>query len=471
MKVFSYFVFLCAVIVSFIACNDDEKFSNDRSLRLDFSSDTIRFDTVFTTVRTSTRTFKVYNRNSDALLINSVKLMNADNSGFRMRVDGESGNEVNNVKILAEDSIYVMLETTIDPLNQNNPLLIEDSIRFQVNGVNQYVMLEAIGQDVTIWKNKIITQDTIITGKKPFLIYNTLEVKKGVTLTIEKNVSFYFHAGSKLLVEGTLIARGTIQEPIRFGGDRTDYLFSNVPYDRVPGQWYGIQIATSSYDNQFENVRIRNGIYGVLVDKSESDKTKATFLNTVIQNTTKEGLSATNAKIDAKNSLFANAGTYAVYLMGGDYNFLQCTIANYLLYPGLYRKGTMHISESEDASLRNLSFINTIISGSTTSESEIKLEFRTNFTSYKFINCLLKVGGEDDANFINTVWNEDPSFEQIYRSGETKQPYYYNFELSENSPAINKASREYSAQLPYDLRGVSRLENGPDIGCFEWKAQ
>lgn len=472
MKIITYFIIFIVVISSLFACNDDDKFSTNSSLRLTFSSDTIQFDTVFTTLGTATRQLKVYNKNSDALIINSIELMNPQKTGFRMNVDGESGNTVNNVKILGKDSMYIFVEATINPLNQNNPLLISDSICFKFNGVTQYVRLEAIGQDVIIWKNKTIEKDTTLTGEKPFLIYNTLDVKSGATLNIEKNAHFYFHQDAKLSVSGTIVAKGTINEPVYFRGDRTDDILTNTPYNRVPGQWYGIQVASESYNNHFENVRIQNGVYGVQFEASQVTETKAFFYNTVIQNTTQEVISATNAKIEAKNCLFANAGTYTLYLTGGDYNFLQCTIANYLSYPGIFRKGNIYITENSEYPLKEFRFINSILSASGNSKSEISLNFMSDNVNYTFINCLLRIPEIDNQHYVNTVWNQNPGFKTIYNvyTTDNNLRYYYNFELTENSKAINNGSREYAAELPYDIRGVSRLENGPDIGCFEWKS-
>jgi hypothetical protein len=88
---------------------------------------------------------------------------------------------------------------------------------------------------------------------------------------------------------------------------------------------------------------------------------------------------------------------------------------------------------------------------------------------------LLKVSGTDDSRFINTVWNGDPDFRYIYKTGDAANDanlyFLYNFALAENSQAINKASTQYAAELPFDIRGSARTgDDAPDIGCYEWKA-
>lgn len=489
MKIVPFFIafIICASI--FVGCNDDENFSSDGNLRLEFSTNSVKFDTVFTSFGTSTKRLKVYNRNSDAIKINSIELMNPEQTGFRMNVDGESGNIVNNVDILGEDSLYIFVEVTVDPLNQYNPLLISDSIRFQFNGVTQYVYLEAIGQDVIFWQGKTIGQDTTLTGEKPFLIYETLHVNPNVTLTLNENVQLYFHSKAGLLIEGKVHSKGTIQKPVVLRGDRTDIFLEsqNVSYDRVPGQWEGVRIASGSYENVFENTRIRNSVYGIYFQPSDTTQLKASLLNTIIQNTTRENILAINCKIDAKNSLFANSGTNCVKLLGGSYNFLHCTLASYISggrgdYLGWsrHRQEALLISYNgfdiqgnpQNIPIGNCTFINTIVSGKST--PEIKLEETSDLAfNYRFINCLLKASGTDDNNFINTVWNADPIFKYIYDpyiEEENPNYYYFNYELTEGSPARNRASRQYAADLPEDINGNSRRsDEAPDIGCYEWR--
>lgn len=484
MKIVAYLIVFLVSVSLFFACDNDDDFSTDSSLRLSFSRDTVQFDTVFTSFGTATKRLKVYNKNKNALTIGSVELLNSAKTGFRMNVDGESGDKISNVNILGEDSLFVFVEVTVDPLNRNNPVLISDSIRFQFNGVTQYVRLEAIGQDVIFWKGKTINENTTLTGEKPYLIYDSLYVKNGVTLNLEKNVYMYFHKNATLSVAGRVNAVGTIDEPVVLRGDRTDNLFENpkVAYDRVHGQWGGVKIASGSYNNHFENVRIRNGVYGVLFQPSDTTQLKASFLNTIIQNTSKEAILSVDCKIDAENSLFANSGSSTVRLVGGSYNFLHCTMANYMhQYWGLSPKNALQLSnEDVDAGGRLVTkavgtccVINSIVYGNHMVDLQLNnngsLPFR-----YQFINCLLKATKSDDANYVNTVWNTDPLFKFIYTSLEdltnANNRFYYSFELSQGSPAINKASRQYAVDLPDDIRGVSRRsDEAPDIGCYEWK--
>ena len=471
---FSFSIVLLTGI--FFSCKEDvDSLSTDSSLKLTFSKDTVRFDTVFTTIKTATKRLLIYNHNNNALNISSIKLMGADNSFFRINVDGFSGDQ-SNVEIRGKDSMYVFVELTVDPQNEDNPIFIEDSIQFITNGNTQYLRLEAYGQDVYIWDNKTISQDTTLTDKRPFLIYDTLTIAKGSKLTVQEGTKLYFHKGAGLNVKGQVSAVGTVENPIVFRGDRTDNLFSDVPYDvGVTGQWNGIRIDSISYNNVFENVRIRNANYGIEFENSLSEQKKATLTNAIIHNMMGDCISATGCNIDFYNCQITNAQENCVTLIGGKYTFLHCTIANYFRAVNESRatdSKTLYISNIYNNSVLPLDecdFTNCIISGSGSSEITLFNTLNGNEQTpfnHLFRYCLINVNGEDDENFLENIWDESPNFFYL----NTNYDYVFNFELDSASVAINAAARTYSASLPLDLNGISRLtDDGPDMGCYEWK--
>ena len=54
------------------ACDQDENFVIDGSIQLQFSVDTLTFDTVFTAVGSATRALKIYNPSNRPLKIGKV---------------------------------------------------------------------------------------------------------------------------------------------------------------------------------------------------------------------------------------------------------------------------------------------------------------------------------------------------------------------------------------------------------------
>lgn len=137
--------------------------------------------------------------------------------------------------------------------------------------------IQAYGQDFLSLRKKEITQDTLISSSRPIVIYDSLSIKEGARLTLAAGTRLYFHGKSSIQVHGQLVAEGTLNAPVVFRGDRTDKMFSNLPYDRLPGQWDGIRFHTSSYENSLNFVDIHGGIYGIRCDSAAVDRKKLTL--------------------------------------------------------------------------------------------------------------------------------------------------------------------------------------------------
>lgn len=204
-KVALFILFLVATLpVWFTGCEGlDEHYSTNPNYRLAFSVDTLSFDTVFTTIGSATKQFLIYNRNNEALNIQSIMLASGGESGFRLNVDGRKGDYFDNVGILAEDSMFVFVEVTVDPNDSNQPLLVEDSVVFITNGQTQSVLLEAYGQNMHLYKGGLhITRDTTLSADLPHLIYDSLTVENGATLRLSEGTTLYMHDKANIIVSG-----------------------------------------------------------------------------------------------------------------------------------------------------------------------------------------------------------------------------------------------------------------------------
>ena len=94
---------------------EDERYLSSPDAQLRFSADTVMFDTVFSTMGSTTRMLKVFNPYKDKLLISSVKVGGGEFSNFRLNVNGVAGNEIRDVEIPPNDSIFIFVEVTVDP--------------------------------------------------------------------------------------------------------------------------------------------------------------------------------------------------------------------------------------------------------------------------------------------------------------------------------------------------------------------
>jgi hypothetical protein len=469
----------------FPACNDD--FGNYSTSPNDlpaFSTDTVAFDTIITTINTPFQMFKIYNPHSKALLISSAFLENGKGSHFKINIDGRAGVTFENIEIRAKDSLFVFVDAKPAKNGSNTPEYVSDRIVFITNCVKQNIVLEASTQDAISWKGITISSNSILSNLKPFVIYDSLVIDKGITVELKAGTTFYMHGNAEIIVKGTLKARGTGENPIVIRGDRFDHLI-NIPYDLVPGQWGGIRFESDSYYNELNYVYIRNGKYGMDFKLSDPAPSKMKMKNVVLTNFKKILIHALNCNIEAENCEFSNAGGALLYLIGGQYSFTHCTIANY--YSGGVESGwgsTRHetvrllgsylneaAEEVEHYPLSKADFKNSIIWGNAES-SDIFIEKNEKVSvSHYFQNCIIPNDSatndnENDLNakVVNCLINTDPKFKKIDSSD-----LVYDFRLDSISPARNKADSKIAGRIPYDLNGVDRfLDEGPDIGAYEW---
>lgn len=473
MRVFSFCLVILICNFWFTGCLDEE-FTTNPNDRLAYSADTVRFDTVFTTLSSSTSKLMVYNPHKKAINIESIQLKNGGQSGFRINVDGMKGNYFEQIEISKNDSLYIFIEVTADPTGKDHPERYEDLLEFSYNGIRQQITLEAYGQDAIIWHGKVILTDTILTATKPFLIYDSLYIAPGKTLTLEAGTRLFMHDKTRIIVEGSLNANGQFGKPVVLRGNRTDKLFPNLAYDQMAAQWSGIRLCKESFNNRWTHTHIRGTSFGIEIDSTNMEQEKLRLENCILKNSKQELIKATHARIEAYNCEFSNAGGALLHLAGGYYRFTHCTIANF--YPfGVISDATVKLSnykynEKGDViplPLQQASFNNCIIWGNRSVE--------VNLDSYQlagteptpfvhlFNHCLIKAAGEDDENFIQTVWNKDPKFKQV-----NPKEYLFDFNLMPESAALKTGNPEYAQEYPYDLNGNIRSEGVPDLGAYQF---
>ncbi|MDR1369955.1 MAG: hypothetical protein LBJ72_07495 [Dysgonamonadaceae bacterium] len=480
------------LLIAVAACTDDfEDYTTGANDILAFSKDTVAFDTILSTIVTPTGGFIVYNNNSKPLLISSINLSKGDASNFNIVIDGQTGNYFENIEVGAKDSIYVFVNARLDENGAVIPVLYEDQILFQTNGVQQKVVLEAYGQDVYIWKGRVIDESGTLPNDKPYLIYDSLEIKEGVTLTIQEGTTFYMHQNSGIKIYGTLNVKGSPGRRVVFRGDRmdNDYMV-NIPYDRVPGQWGGFRFYETSFNNEFESVYIRNGSYGLIFETSTAEQSKLKIKNSIITNMKGVLISADNCRIEGDNCEFSNSQHHLLSLAGGKYRFSQCTMANY--YPSTQQWGTSGnqtiyltneivemdaVTENivyKPAPLEQADFTNCIIYGPN-SKAGINLSKDTvhnpaTVYNYNFLNCLVLYDEtKPKAQFVDCIFNKDPKFLNIKLTDTDSKSIPYDFRLDSISPARNVANQEAARRIPDDMNGISRfMDDGPDIGAYEY---
>lgn len=151
----SIFFLFIVFVLSLTSCRKDFDFERS-SGNLQFSKDTVYLDTVFTNIGSSTYTLKVYNRSNKDINIPTIQLGKGTNSKYRMMIDGMQGDVgaegkiFSNVELLAKDSLFIFIETTIDYSEFENPeaeYLYTDQIQFDAGTHFQKVELVTLVKD------------------------------------------------------------------------------------------------------------------------------------------------------------------------------------------------------------------------------------------------------------------------------------------------------------------------------------
>lgn len=448
-------------VISIVACRKDEIIDNNPNLKLQFSTDSILFDTVFTSVGSTSRVLKVFNYNKNSVLLSNVSLAGGASSAFKININGTPSSSLNNLKIKGNDSVYVFVKAFIDPNNSNSPFIVKDELKFSINGNEQKIPLLAYGQNAVYLNNTTINTNTTFTKDKPYIVYNYLIIKENATVTLNPGTNIYFHTGAKLFVSGSLKANGTLKDSITFSSDRLERI-----YNDEPGQWKGIHFLRPSFDNTLNYTAIKNALIGIRVDSlSNNSNPKLLLTNSTIKNHEVAGVLGYTASITALNNLMYNCGQFLMIgLYGGDYNFYQNTLANYNYNfprktPSVFLSDNLNDNSSKVSKNLKSTFVNNIIYGSLNRELDFD-KIGTGIYVNTFENNLIKTDLQNLGS--SNIYNQDPLF-----LNSRKEEY----KLINNSPAIGKgkdlsSNIYFGSFLSKDITQKTRVFPSA-LGCYE----
>ena len=491
---------LTVILISFCSCRSDFDTVNSAG-ELTFSKDTVYLDTVFTNLSSSTYSLKVYNHSKNDINIPLIKFNKGLNSKYRMSIDGMQGNQgkiFENVTLLAKDSLYIFIETTVES-NTTTPteFLYTDQIEFDSGTNLQKVELVTLVQDAILLypnKNADGTIETIpigdekvngfyldkndpihgnelhFTNKKAYVIYGYATVPEGETVIFDPGTRVYFHANSGLIisknasikVNGTTSTTDKLENEVIFSSDRQqpDFAF-------IPGQWGTIWLQNGSTNNKIQNLTLKNATVGLLVDGNNG--TTTSIKNTQIYNCTHYGIQAKNALIEAENIVINYTGQASLACTyGGNYKFTHSTFNNNWSSPSqqaVYISNYLDGATPEGKDLTAATFNNCIIYGSYSNEMILDKKPEALF-NYQFNNCLIKSNKTNDPlyqfetdpiHYNAIILNKDPKF---------FNPNINNFNIDNTSSAFAKGNSAYL--IPSDILGITRT-TPPDLGAYQSK--
>lgn len=457
---------LAGLLLAFVAqsCRKDSLFATEESARVEFSCDTLAFDTVFTTMGTVTKQLKIYNPLDEGVRIHSITLRNGRQSRFRLNVDGDTSMVVRDIELRGGDSLFVFVQANISPNSDLEPFIVEDAVVVDLGRNVQNVVLTAWGRNAVYHVADPVRGYCVIDcdhwdHSRPHVIVGTAAVDSACTLTLTAGDELYFSNTGVLYIyrEGTLKVEGSRESPVLFTSLRHDGW-----YDTLPGQWGYLLFDDGSVDNVIDYAVIENGMVGLFADKGSRLK----VTNTVVRGMSLAGILGQGSHIRGDNLLVHTCKTATAALQhGGNYEFRNSTFADYWKYDTRAGASVVlnNIWQEEQggpyltAPLEKADFYNCIIYGSNSEENggELYVDCSPDAGFHSRIeNCVVRLSGCPGVDTVR-ISTEDPRFvDKIC-----------DYHLSEDSPAIGWGSSAW-VTIPDDLDGRPR-SNPSSAGCYE----
>lgn len=481
-------------LIALFSCEDELVTVNEGSLN--FSSDTVKFDSIFVNFLSPSERLTVTNNSGKNIEINRIWLEAGESTEFSTIIDGRLTNDINDLVLRDGDSLLIFVNLNSELRDE----FTEEFLAFQIGTNTQRVLLRAKILDAYLFRSRAqangplssfaFTRDTTLTPEKPIVMDGPIVVAENVTLTILPGTQIFFtpykfranqNAAppdtfvffSQLFVNGTLKAEGTPDKPIVFQGSRLE-----EDFEEQPAQWRGIQFSQFSKDNVLKHVLIKNGQFGIRTDSTSlNSNPKLTIQHSEIRNMGAFGVWGVGFSVDVsgppailmENCIVNTCKENTLFVWGGgNYQFDNCTFANYNLFRFSRRTPQFLLTDYGlfDVALigpGKVLFTNCAVYGS--EEDEVIIDLLSPETyDLQFNNCLLRYSPENEVDVTpylsESILNQDPLFTDISLK---------NYRPQEGSPLIN-VGRDLSDRFILDFRGVPDSAHVIpfDIGALEF---
>lgn len=480
-------------------CEVETEFVTGDAVQLRFSTDTVAFDTVFTSIGSATQVMKVYNDGSEPVMIDRIRVAGQTGVDFIFNVDGFQGPEATDVVIWGEDSIFVFVEVTVDPTapEEVSPFIAEDNLIFETGNVQEEVLLLAFGQNA-LYLPDPSTRDNrgrffgincnngtfVLPVDLPTVIYGSMFIDSCIVQALA-GTRIYFHGGVQrndavggngffndgfifTQPNGSLQLLGTREAPVILATDRLEERFQDDP-----AKYRGLILGPGSKDNILQHAQILNAITGITIDSVA----EVSIDNSIIAYSGGPAISAYQSEVTVNNSVFhSNFGNAVQFVKGGTLNMDHTTIANY----GVDASGLVLTNFDCDESGNNCvaaamraRIRNSIVSGSRGSELifldifedsepgafDVRIDNSVVRTNQEFLDSQEGLFADFYGDICRGCYNLEFSDELFLNLDED------DYQLDSLSVARDLAT--FLPALPTDLLGVDRDTDQPDAGAYE----
>lgn len=389
---------------------------------------------------------------------------------------------------------------------------------FYTDGFNTKNILEV--KKGTHISNSITSNITFTKNNSPYTILNDINISEGAILTIEPGVQIYLKENVKISCNGSIIAKGTVEEPIVFRPDNTanhwDYIYF---YEKAKdGYFKYTSFLEGSVNFKQTNITFDNCTFKIdkknLVDGDRraaivwGSKGKLTVLNSTFKSNGKgEGVVIYYVDATIENSSFENMPDAIEYISTEkglirnnlvfnspddaiDLNDCENIVIDNNIILNIADKGisigTEQYGPSKNIMVNNNLIVNCKTAISVKDSSTAILKNNTLYKNKKGINSYRKrsdygIGGNVSVDYTIldqcvdfNVYADEWSKIKIENSIATKKslgstnivgdpqfilPENYDFHLKEKSPCIlDVKNGRYIGAFPYNTSSLSIVE-------------
>ncbi len=460
LRPFIYLILL--LLAGAAACTPDEEVVQSNGVSLLFSTDTVKFDTLFTTEQSVTKRLRIHNTSEKAVIIESLSLAAGETSPYTLLLNGRPGKSFNQQLLMGGDSLLLLIEARLPATTAADPYLASDAVVVVNKGLQQEVTVVGYGQNARFLGDEVLACNTVWNNTIPYVIEKSVLVDTLCTLTLTKGTRLYFKPGAYLFVKGTLLAEGdsSSADHILFRNQRLD-----PAYENQPGQWGGIVFLEGSHNNRLRYCDIRNAEVGVRLGTPDDDAEPDVVLeNCRLENHLQAGILCYTSDLQATNTLVANCvGPAVANLAGGNYQYVHCTFANFFRaqrqLPAALFSDSLQLADG-NVILEDLNLVlqNSIVWGNIGTGEELAFLLSGSTSGIQLLEHNLLRSNNNGFAGGDNILDPDINFVRFQDVGA------YNFQPDSLSPALNAAKQ---LGVEQDLRGKLR-DSQPDIGALEY---
>jgi hypothetical protein len=442
---------------------------------LRWAPDTVRFDSLFSTILSPTKRLWIYNPHLHPVRLQSIYLEKGAQSPFRFIWNGRPGPLLSIVEVPSKDSVQVFLSLQDSAFYDQTR---EDHLILEVaGGGTQRIPLRATLVAAYVYRDFGFDSLSLsLPSDKPIVIDGYFYVGPAATLRIVAGTRLYFSGkrwasgplqgelASGLYVAGRLEVLGTSAAPVQMQGWRLEKYYASAS-----GQWMGLWLFPSAGPCEIHHAHIRQASIGIRIDSvGPSIAPKLRLESTLIADASNYGVLALGFGptppsapiLRMVNALIYRCGQAPLRIAGGGYYEL---IHSTLIFDqGDLRRGQTALVVSDYLRTQSglqtyplrLFALNTLLWS--TKPNAYLADLQGPNPDITFDHCALRQEDHQPSGPSN-LYLSNPGL------GSDKEAY----PLLQSSPLIDKGRYDPVYSPAVDRLGKPR-DAQPDIGCYEY---